>query len=258
MPRGYQPGTPGHVLVTGASSGLGAALARLYAGPGVRLSLTARDAARLAAVADECRAAGAEVVATAGLDVTDREPLTAWVDAADEAVPVDLAIANAGVSGGGAGTATGSAVPILTTNVFGVVNTVEPLVPRMVARGRGQIALMASLAGFSGTAQAPAYGASKAAVRVWGEGLRARLAQAGVVVSTVCPGFVATPLTAANPFPMPLLMPADRAARIVARGLASGRARVAFPLPLYLAARLVAALPPDIAAGLLRRYASKE
>jgi NAD(P)-dependent dehydrogenase (short-subunit alcohol dehydrogenase family) len=87
MPRGYQPGTPGHVLLTGASSGLGAALARHYAAPGVRLSLTARDAGRLAAVAAACRAAGAEVEAAAGLDVTAREPLAAWIEAADDALP---------------------------------------------------------------------------------------------------------------------------------------------------------------------------
>jgi short-subunit dehydrogenase len=128
----------------------------------------------------------------------------------------------------------------------------------MVARGRGQVALVASLAGFFGTAQAPAYGASKAAVRVWGEALRARLAPKGVVVSTVCPGFVATPLTATNRFPMPLLMSPERAALAVARGLASGRARVAFPLPLYLAVRVAAALPADLMARLLRKQASKE
>jgi short-subunit dehydrogenase len=256
MPRGYQPGAPGHVLITGASSGLGAALARLYAAPGVRLSLTARHAGRLSAVAADCRAAGAEVATGAGLDVTAREALADWIAAADDARPVDLAIANAGVSGAGAGT--GGAETILATNVFGVVNTIEPLVPRMVARRSGQVALIASLAGFFGTAQAPAYGASKAAVRVWGEALRARLAPKGVVVSTVCPGFVATPLTATNRFPMPLLMSPERAALAVVRGLASGRARVAFPLPLYLAVRVAAALPADLMARLLRKQASKE
>ncbi|HEX8373917.1 MAG TPA: SDR family NAD(P)-dependent oxidoreductase, partial [Geminicoccaceae bacterium] len=227
MPRPYQPGSPGHVLLTGASSGIGAALARLYAAPGVRLSLLGRDSARLAVVAEMCSTAGAEV-ATASIDVTAAEPLAAWLGRTDEARPVDLAIANAGISGASTGTAT--ATQIIATNVFGVVNTVEPLIPRMVARGRGQLALMSSLAGFLGTAQAPAYCASKAAVRVWGEALGARLSPASVTVSVVCPGFVATPLTARNPFPMPLLMLPERAARIIARRLARGRARVAFPL----------------------------
>lgn len=146
----------------------------------------------------------------------------------------------------------------MATNLFGVVNTVEPLVPRLVARRRGQLALVSSLAGFLGTPQAPAYCASKAAVRVWGEALGGSLRPAGVVVSVVCPGFVATPLTAANPFPMPLIMPADRAARLIARGLAQGRARVAFPWPLYAAVRFAAALPPALTWRILGRYAGKE
>ena len=134
MASGYQPGSPGHVLITGASSGIGAALALHYAAPRIRLALQGRDAARLAAVVDACRARGAEV-ATALLDVTDRDACAAWAEAADDAAPVDLAIANAGISG------TEDPRRAVAVNVHGVLNTVEPLLPRMTGRRHGQVAL---------------------------------------------------------------------------------------------------------------------
>jgi short-subunit dehydrogenase len=252
MPQTYQPGAPGHVLITGASSGIGTALALLYAAPGVRLSLQGRDGMRLGQVAAACQAVGAKVT-TAALDIRDRPSCAAWVEVADAAAPVDLVVANAGISGTGA-----DAVATTETNVNGTFNTVEPLLPRLTARSRGQVALMSSLASFRGTAQAPAYCASKAAVRLWGEGLRGRLLQQGVVVSVICPGFIATPMTARNPFPMPLLMTAERAAAIIARSLAQGRARIAFPWRLYALARLYATLPQDLGDRLLAGYRSKE
>lgn len=250
MGRAYQPGAPGHVLITGASSGIGAALARLYAAPGVRLSLQGRDADRLAAVASACRARGAEAV-TASLDLRDGPACAAWIEAADAARPADLLIANAGISGA-------DPHAVIETNISGTLNTVEPVLPRLCQRGRGQVALMSSLASFRGTPQAPAYCASKAAVRLWGEGLRGRLLRHGVLVSVICPGFVATPLTARNPFPMPLLMTAERAAALIARGLARGQARIAFPWRLYALARLYAALPQDLGDRLLAGLRSKE
>jgi short-subunit dehydrogenase len=245
---------PKGIVITGASSGLGAALAREYARPGRRLALTGRDAARLEAVAAACRAAGAEV-RTAALDVLDRGRAAAWLAEVDAAAPVDLLVANAGISGGTGGDGEGeaSARAILATNLEGVLNTVMPLLPAMRARRRGQVALMSSLAGFRGLATAPAYCASKAAVRVWGEGLRGELAASGVEVSVICPGFVRTPMTDVNPFPMPFLMDADRAARIVRRGLERNRARIAFPWPTYAAVRLLAMLP----AALVDRIAAR-
>lgn len=249
---------PRHVLITGASSGIGEALALEYAAPGVVLSLTGRDGARLEAVAAAARAKGA-LVETAPIDVTDRERLADWLTARDSAAPVDLAIANAGISAGtGTGTESdGQARRIFAVNLDGVLNTVQPLVPRMLARGRGQIALMSSLAGFRGVPGAPAYCASKAAVRVLGEAMRADLAPRGVEVSVVCPGFVRSRMTAVNRFPMPFLMDADEAARIVRHGLARNRGRIAFPWPMYLAVRLVAALPGALIDPLLARAPRK-
>ena len=249
---------PRSILITGASSGIGAALARRYAAPGVALALTGRDAARLEDAAGAGRAAGAEV--RCGLiDVLEREALAAWIAEVDAAAPLDLAIANAGVSAGtgGGGEDDAQARRILGINLDGVVNTVLPAIACMRPRGRGQIAIMSSLAAFRGFPGAPAYCASKAAVRIWGEALRGHLHGAGIGVSVICPGYIATPMTAVNDFPMPLLMDADRAARIIQRGLARDKARIAFPWPLYALVRLISALPPGLTDLLLRRLPEK-
>jgi len=117
---------------------------------------------------------------------------------------------------------------------------------------------MASLAAFRGFPGAPAYCASKAAVRVWGEALRGHLHGSGIAVSVICPGYVRSPMTAVNEFPMPLLMGAERAARIIRRGLERDRARIAFPWRLYAAVRLLSALPPGLTDPLLRRLPEKD
>jgi short-subunit dehydrogenase len=130
-------------------------------------------------------------------------------------------------------------------------------VPRFTARRRGQFALMSSLASFRGFPGAPAYCASKAALRVWGEALRGDLAPQGVEVSVICPGFVVSRMTAQNKFPMPMLMPTERAVAIIQRGLARNRARIAFPFPLYAAAWLAGLLPPGLTDPLFRRLPKK-
>ena len=247
------------ILLTGAGSGLGAALARRYAAPGVRLALVGRNEARLAQVAADCVARGA-TVERASIDVTERAALAAWIIAADEAMPFDLVIANAGISGGtsGLGESSDQSRLIFATNLDGVLNTIDPILPRMRRRGAGAVALMSSLASFRGLPGAPAYGASKAAVRVLGEALRGDYMPSGVIVSVICPGFVTTPMTARNRFHMPFLMTAERAAEIMARGLARGKARIAFPWPMYALARLIAALPSalvDLFIGRLPRKA---
>jgi short-subunit dehydrogenase len=250
---------PRSVLITGASSGIGEALAKIYAAPGVTLALSGRDATRLQAVAETCRARGATVDA-AIVDVTSEEAVSDWIATRDAAAPLELAIANAGVSGGasGAGSGDDAARRIFAVNVGGVVNTVLPTLARMRARGRGQIAIMSSLAGFRGLPGAPAYAASKAAVRAWGEGLAGRWAGEGIAISVICPGFVTSRMTADNPFRMPMLMDADRAARVVRRGLAKGRTRIAFPVTMYTLAWMAGALPDRLAHRLLRDLPAKE
>lgn len=250
---------PQSILITGASSGIGAALATAYARPGVALHLSGRDAARLEATAQACRAKGAEA-RTAVLDVADRAAMADWVTGVDDARPLDLIVANAGISGGtgGSGEAEEQARRIFAVNLDGVLNAIHPAIPRMQARRRGQIALMASLAGFRGLPTAPAYSASKAAVRAYGEGLRGCLARDGVEISVICPGFVESGITAVNRFPMPFLMPAERAAAIVKRGLARNRARIAFPFPTYFGAWALGALPAALGDLLLARAPAKE
>ena len=247
---------PQHVLITGASSGIGAALAREYAVPGVRLALFARHEGRARAVAEACRAKGA-LVACVLVDVTDPEAMADAVTLVDDAHPIDLVIANAGVSGASLGGADGVA-GLFAINVMGVVHTVEPLIPRLAARGRGQIALMSSLASFVVRPGTEGYCASKAAVRVWGEGLRERLRPQGVGVSVICPGFVDTPLTRVNRFPMPMLMDAAPAAKLIKERLARDPARIAFPMPMYWGARFAGLFPARVQQVLTGRWPGKE
>jgi len=248
---------PRSILITGASSGIGQALAIAYARQGMRLCLTGRDAARLEEVATRCRARGA-TADTATVNVTEAhfaEVVTGW----DEAKPIDLVIANAGISGGsgGGGESEAQFRQIMATNLDGTFNTVNPLLPRFIARRRGQIALMSSMAGFRGMPNAPAYSTSKMAVRAYGEALRPLLAKDGVEVSTIFPGFIKTPLTDVNNFPMPFLIDAETAAQYILRGLAANRARIAFPWQMHLLARFMAALPLALGDFILSRAPKK-
>ncbi|WP_448205537.1 SDR family NAD(P)-dependent oxidoreductase [Azospirillum sp. sgz302134] len=249
---------PRSIVITGASSGIGEELAYVYAATGAALALTGRDAARLGAVAERCRALGA-TVESAVLDAADRDAMSGWLAAVDRRAPVDLVIANAGISAGtGHGTESEEqARRIFQVNLDGVLNTIHPLLPAMQTRRRGQIALMASLASFRGMPGAPAYCASKAAVRVYGESLRGDLAGQGIGVSVICPGFVKSRMTAVNRFPMPFLMDTDRAARVIRRGLARNKARISFPWPMAAAVWLLAALPPGLTDGVLRQAPRK-
>jgi short-subunit dehydrogenase len=248
--------SPGSILITGASDGIGAALAEAYAAPGKRLALSGRDAERLAAVADRCRQCGATVIETI-VDVTDAAAVAAWVEAADRAASLDLAIANAGIQGGpfraGRGETLEEAERAMRVNFGGVCNTVYPVLATMRPRGRGQIALIASLAGLRGLPYSPAYCASKAALKAYGEALRSWLEPEGIEVSVVLPGFVETRMANAVKGPKPLMMSGERAAHIIQRGLARGRRQVAFPLPLYFGLQMLRLLPAALADRLLRR-----
>lgn len=244
------------ILITGASSGIGRALALIYAAPGVRLVLSGRNEIRLRTAAEECRSLGAEV-AMRVIDVRDGPAMNAWMTEADDARPLDLIIANAGVStntsGGG-----DAAQLIAEININGTMNTVAPLLDRLTKRRQGQIAIMSSMAAFHGMPGAPAYAASKAWCKSYGEGLRGRLRRHNVGVSVICPGFVESRITAGNHFPMPLFMKAPKAARIIRRGLSRNRARIAFPLTLYFFAWLLGALPPGWTERLFAKMPDKE
>jgi short-subunit dehydrogenase len=248
-----------HILITGASSGIGAALALGYARPGTHLSLGGRSRERLAEIAAQVAARGA-TSSTASVDVRDRDAVAAWALAADDRAPLDLVIANAGISGGthGGPESADQTRAIFAVNLEGVLNIALPVIPRMIARRSGQIAIISSLAGYRGFPGAPAYSGSKAAVKAWGEALRADLAPQGVKVNVVMPGFIRSPMTDANDFPMPFLMPAEKAAAIIQRGLAADRARIAFPFPTAFLAWAMSALSPLIADPILRWLPKKD
>lgn len=244
-------------VITGASSGLGASLALAYAGPQVALGLTGRDRQRLAAVAEACRAAGA-MVETAAIDVADAQAMADWLTAFDRDHPVELVIANAGTSAGADPGAVFEPAAATTrqiaVNLLGVVNTVAPLLPYLVQRRRGRIAVIASVAALRGLPYSPGYCASKAGTRAYGEALRPLLRGQGIGVSVVCPGFFASRMTDRWEGPTPFLYSGERAARRIKRGIDRGRARINFPLPLVLGMRFCDLAPAVLGDEIMRRF----
>ena len=245
------------VLITGASSGLGAGLAKNYAAPGLHLILTGRDAARLEATAAACRARGA-TVSTGLFDVREAEPLGGWLIAQDEATPIDLVIAAAGVS---AGTGEGDmpegvalATMQVRANLLGTMHTIEPLLPRMIARGAGHVAIIASTAALRGLPYSPAYSASKAGVRAYGEALRALLAPKRVTVTVVVPGFFDTPMTDRWKGPTPFMLSLDQMVAAIRKGLDARRSRVTVPRLLALGSQAADLLPAAIGDRIMRGF----
>ncbi len=245
------------IVITGASSGLGAGLARAYASPTRRLRLIGRNAARLAEVAAVCRACGAMVEA-ATLDVSDHAALAALLHRFDAEVPTDLLIANAGISSGtradGSLEGIHAARSVINTNLLGVIHCVEALLPAMVARGSGQIAVVASVAAYRGLPDSPSYCASKAGVLAYGEALRAALEPRGVRVSVIVPGFFTSPMSVRfagrKLFP---LTEAQAVARVV-RGLNQRARRIVFPRRLALLLRVADLLPAWCGDRIMRAF----
>ena len=246
----------GSILITGASSGIGEALALHYAAAGTTLYLAGRNQARLQAVAETCRQSGAEVLEEI-VDVTDQQAMQNWFTKCASHRPPDLVIANAGISAGASKELDATTRRIFAANIDGVLNTVHPALDIMRQQGAGQIAIVSSLAGLIGLPGAPGYSASKAAVRAYGEALRGRFRHHGIGVSVIIPGFVTSGITAKNNFAMPFLMPADKAARIIARGLARNKARIAFPWQMYSLMLAISALPMGLIDRIFSRLPEK-
>ena len=243
------------ILITGASSGIGKALALHYARQGARLALLARDGARLQAVADECRELGGHP--TCGLaDVRERSALMDWILSLDRETPIDLVIANAGrttgTPPGGQIEPGAAAYEIVESNVLGVLNTVQPLLAPMMARRRGQIAIISSLAAFLPLPDSPSYCASKSAVLSYGLALRTLLAPYRIGVTVVCPGYIETPMMQRESGTKPFKMTAERAAVVIANALVRDPPVLAFPFWLAMATRLHGMLPDPLRARLLR------
>jgi len=230
-----------NVLITGASSGIGEALALECAKRGDRLSLCGRNRERLDAVADACRAAGATVCADT-VDVADEAAMRNWIVSCDAAAPLDRVFANAGVGTGIEDEA--NVRRTFATNVGGVVNAVLPAIETFRSRGKGgQIVITASIAGYGPLKSCPAYSATKSCVKTWGLALRGMLRHEGIKVSVVCPGFVRSRITDRNTCPMPFFMEADKAARIILRRVNRNVGLIAFPWPMRLASWGLSILP---------------
>lgn len=239
----YQP--PKTIFITGASKGLGQALALSYAATGVTLYLTARNEKALLETKQSCKELGANVQIFIADITSKNEMLTVCETILKHDVP-DLIIANAGIS---AGTSGGCETPeqiyaIFQTNIMGVLYSVAPFIEPMRKRRSGQIVLISSMAGLRGMPSCPSYAASKNAVRAYAEGLRGDLVHDNVGVSAVLPGYIDTDMTKVNNFPMPFLMSAEKAASIIHKALTKNPARIAFPIRLYIPVWLLSAFPP--------------
>jgi short-subunit dehydrogenase len=249
MPK--PPNLYSDIAITGASSGLGRALAIAYANPGVTLHLTGRNAGRLADVAATCRNLGATVLETLA-DVTDREAMENWIS---QAGSLNLVIANAGISGG---PGHANAEPperiraILATNIDGALNTVLPAIAAMSKQplgangNRGRIACIGSIAGLIALPTSPTYSAAKAALDFWVSATAPNLAKDGIALTMIRPGFIRTPMTARNPYKMPGIIDADQAAAKIQAGLAAGKSHITFPYWFGFAARIGNLMPKSI------------
>ena len=242
-------------VVTGASSGIGRALARELARDGYDLGLTARRAERLEQLAAEIRAAGSQAACVAA-DATRRdETHAAMATLAERLGPIDLLVANAGIGLGTDALApdAGTLETEFRVNVFGAFYAIEAVIPSMRERGRGHVVAISSLASHRGLPGAAGYCATKAALTRLVEGMRPDWARAGIRATIVHPGYVRSELTDRNRYRMPLLMDTDRAARFVARAIRRRKKVCEFPWRMSILVRhLVRHLPDRLLASRIR------
>ncbi len=240
-----------HVWITGASSGLGEHVARALAKRGCIVSITARREEQLAAIA-----ADFDHMFIYPADVTDAEALKLVVAQMEEQHgPVDLTIFGAGASFSSSATELeiGNFAKTLDINVMGVTNALDAVLPHMLARRAGHISWIASVAGYGGLPISPPYGASKAALINMAESMHGKLKQSGVTLSLINPGFVRTPMTDVNTFPMPFLMEPEAAAEKMIAGLRRKKFEITFPWQLVWILKVLNLLPYWLYLPIIRR-----
>lgn len=246
-------------VITGASSGIGWELARALAREGCKVGLIARRRDLLEKLADVIARAGG-TVATAVADVGEREQVHAAIRAIEGQLgPTELLVANAGY---GVGTAVdpinaADVEGMMRVNFLGVVYAIETVLPGMLRRGRGHLAAVSSLGAYKGMPGSSAYSASKAAINTYLEGIRVQLRARSIAVTTICPGFIRTPMTAVNPFKMPWLMEPEEAARRIVRALHRRKKVYNFPWQTTLLLKLACWLPDWLLARGMRRIGEK-
>ncbi len=253
------PSAHRHVLITGASGGLGQCLARDYAKSGMRLTLWGRDALRLDAVAATCAQQGAQIHLEK-CDIRDYAAVRDSILHIDQAHPIDLAILNAGVSSGshpqtGAMESAADACRVMQVNAAGTLNMAASLLECMVARKRGHLVFISSLAALYPLPDSPAYSASKIAMASYAQAMKLALAHTKIRISIVYPGYVLTPMSERLKGPQPLRLGAEEAATLIRSRLEAGCDSIAFPQTLALGMRLLHFLPATLAAFFLRRFA---
>jgi short-subunit dehydrogenase len=243
-----------NILISGASSGIGAALARRYAAPGIRLMLWGRDGARLAAVAEDCRARGADA-ATSCFDLTDLAALGCALAAAGD---IDIAIFNAGLGGSLPHDAIAQdgalAARMATVNFTAPVMGANIVADGMGRRGGGRIVLIGSVAALFPLPMAPTYSGSKAGLKMFAAALDARLRRRGVTVTLVSPGFVDTPMSQGLKEPRPFLIDAESAAAIIAKKVARGAHHVVLPWQFAVIAAVAKLFPQALVRTVLSRF----
>ena len=242
-----------NIWIVGASSGIGAALAVELVGRGARVAISARRADALDSVA-----AGRMTVVP--VDVTDRSALDAAAAAVrDELGEIDMVVFNAGFweQMNAAAWDRDLFARHVEINLLGLNNCIGAVLPEMLRAGRGRLVSVASVAGYRGITGAEAYGATKAAQINMLEALRGGVAGHGISVTTVCPGFVRTDLTAKNTFPMPFMIDADAAARSICNGLERGQMEIVFPLPMAVLMKIARLLPVRLWAAAMRRVGQR-
>ena len=229
-----------NTIITGASSGIGEALALACARRGDALFLCGRNRERLEGVAAKCSALGAKCRADV-LDVCDESATRRWLAECDSEAPLERVFANAGV---GTGEETEANVrATFATNVGGVLNIVLPAIEIFRKRSGGQILVTSSIAGYGPLATCPAYSATKSCVKTWALSLRGMLRKEGIRVSAICPGFVRSRITDRNTCPMPFFMEADKAAKIIVDRVERNVGLIAFPWPMRFGTWLLSVLP---------------
>ena len=245
---------PTCILITGASGGIGSALARTYAEPDVTLILHGRDGERLQSVAGTCRDQGASVHVKL-LDVTDTDALRHWLTEISRALQPDLVVINTGITShigaDGRGESWEAIAEIVAVNLTAALATADAVLPMMRERRRGQIAFVSSLSAYFGLPLTPSYCASKTALKSYAEAWRGWLARENVGITVICPGFVESDMSQKFPGPRPFMISAEESAAIIKRRLRRNPARISFPFPLNFGMWWLAVLPPAVSLKIL-------